>query len=63
MSTHCSDVTDDKTFPAAAPPYFSLVYIYYVLANLTVVYVFNFVDRQLLVILQEPIKAEPSLQS
>lgn len=33
----------------------------YVLGTLTLVYVFNFLDRQLLVILQEPIKAELGL--
>src|SRR6202012_5401623 len=36
----------------------SNVYRNYVLAALTLVYVFNFIDRQLLVILQEPIKKE-----
>ncbi|MGA9574608.1 MAG: MFS transporter, partial [Lysobacterales bacterium] len=34
---------------------------YYVLALLTLVYTFNFIDRQLLVILQEPIKADLGL--
>jgi len=33
-------------------------YKWYVLAILTIVYAFNFIDRQILVILQEPIKAE-----
>ena len=42
-------------------PYSKSFYRYYVLAILTVVYVFNFIDRQLLVILQEPIKAELGL--
>ena len=42
-------------------PYSSSFYRYYVLAILTIVYVFNFIDRQLLVILQEPIKAELGL--
>ena len=41
--------------------YSSPAYRYYVLGVLTVVYVFNFLDRQLLVILQEPIKAELGL--
>jgi MFS family permease len=36
----------------------SLLYRNYVLAMLTLVYVFNFIDRQLLVILQESIKKE-----
>lgn len=40
---------------------FSPPYRLYVLVMLTVVYVFNFLDRQLLVILQEPIKAELGL--
>jgi MFS family permease len=42
-------------------PYENARYRYYVLAVLTVVYAFNFIDRQLLVILQEPIKAELDL--
>jgi len=36
-------------------------YRWYVLAILTIVYAFNFIDRQILVILQEPIKAELGL--
>lgn len=36
-------------------------YKWYVLAMLTIVYTFNFIDRQILVILQEPIKAELGL--
>ncbi len=44
-----------------ATPYESGLYRYYVLFILTAVYVFNFIDRQLLVILQEPIKAELNL--
>src|ERR1700744_5937723 len=39
----------------------SVLYRNYVLAMLTLVYVFNFVDRQLLVILQEAIKKELQL--
>lgn len=50
-----NDVQETRT------PYSSGLYRYYVLAILTIVYVFNFVDRQLLVILQEPIKAELGL--
>ena len=42
-------------------PYAKVGYRYYVLAVLTLVYTFNFIDRQLLVILQEPIKAELGL--
>ena len=47
-------MTDDSKFDSA--PYRG-----YVLGILTLVYVFNFLDRQLLVILQEPIKAELGL--
>ena len=36
----------------------SNLYRNYVLVMLTLVYVFNFIDRQVLVILQEPIKKE-----
>ncbi len=36
-------------------------YKWFALAILTVVYAFNFIDRQILVILQEPIKAELGL--
>ena len=36
-------------------------YKWFVLAILTVVYAFKFIDRQILVILQEPIKAELGL--
>ena len=43
------------------PPSPSNRYRNYVLAMLTVVYVFNFIDRQLLVILQESIKADLDL--
>ncbi|MFV0515066.1 MAG: MFS transporter, partial [Jhaorihella sp.] len=41
--------------------YHSKSYRYYVLAVLMVTYIFNFVDRQILAILQEPIKAELGL--
>ena len=47
--------------PAGKTPYERVAYRYYVLAVLTLVYAFNFIDRQLLVILQEPIKAELDL--
>ena len=36
-------------------------YRWLVLVVLTIVYTFNFIDRQILVILQEPIKAELGL--
>ena len=45
----------------SSPSEESSMYRNYVLAMLTLVYVFNFVDRQLLVILQESIKKELSL--
>lgn len=48
-------------FSAEHTPYEKASYRYYVLAVLTLVYAFNFIDRQLLVILQEPIKAELGL--
>jgi predicted MFS family arabinose efflux permease len=40
---------------------YSSAYKRFVLIMLTIVYAFNFIDRQLLVILQEPIKAEMGL--
>lgn len=42
-------------------PDYSAGYKRFVLVMLTIVYAFNFVDRQILVILQEPIKAEMGL--
>lgn len=52
----------DKTAPGAADTLYAKPrYRYYALAVLTLVYTFNFIDRQLLVILQEPIKAELGL--
>ena len=46
---------------AQAPDYARPSYRNYVLGVLTLVYIFNFLDRQLLVILQEPIKQELGL--
>ena len=46
---------------APGTPYEKTGYRYYVLAILTFVYTFNFIDRQLLVILQEPVKADLGL--
>jgi MFS family permease len=46
---------------AQSTPYEKPQYRYYVLGVLTLVYAFNFIDRQLLVILQEPVKAELGL--
>src|ERR1700761_509105 len=44
--------------PPTQPANTSTLYRNYVLFMLTIVYVFNFIDRQLLVILQESIKKE-----
>lgn len=52
---------EDRTAAAANTPYADSRYRCYVLAVLTVVYAFNFIDRQLLVILQEPVKADLGL--
>ena len=43
------------------PAYLRPAYRWYVLALLTLVYTFNFIDRQLVVILQEQIRADLSL--
>ncbi len=48
----------DSTPEAAEIETTSRAYRYYTLAILTSVYIFNFIDRQILVILQEDIKAE-----
>ena len=55
-----TDVSSDITVPPAAEetPYAKKSYRYFVLGVLTLVYALNFVDRQLLVILQEQIKLE-----
>jgi predicted MFS family arabinose efflux permease len=53
------DKTVGKQSPALA--YEKTGYRYYVLALLTLGYVFSFVDRQILAILQDPIKAELGL--
>ncbi len=55
-----------EEIPATAPrpeanPYRSTAACWYALGLLTIVYTFNFIDRQLLAILQEAIKAELSL--
>ena len=44
--------------PHDAPPEVGGPYAYYVLAVLFVVYVFNFIDRQILAILLQPIKED-----
>lgn len=52
----------DHSEPSAQPePKYSKGYTQYVLGVLVVVYVFNFVDRQILAILAEPIKLELGL--
>lgn len=52
---------DDAAQEASNTPYEKPGYRGYVLAILTLVYAFNFIDRQLLVILQEPVKADLGL--
>ncbi|KGE03482.1 spinster family MFS transporter [Pseudohaliea rubra] len=52
MTTQNNNVRDDN---------FSSRYRRFVLVMLTIVYAFNFIDRQILVILQEPIKADMGL--
>jgi hypothetical protein len=47
--------------PPETPASESVRYRWTVLVMLTLVYTFNFIDRQILVILQEPIKAELGL--
>ncbi|MEM1154060.1 MAG: MFS transporter [Pseudomonadota bacterium] len=51
-------MADDRT---AVPDDFSPGYKRFALALLTAVYALNFIDRQILVVLQEPIKAEMAL--
>ena len=53
--------TESDTTTATLNPYSSSKSAYYALGLLTVVYSFNFIDRQLLAILQEAIKEELSL--
>ncbi len=59
MSTEASQ--DSAVHPPVHNPYASRKSAYYALGVLTVVYSFNFIDRQLLAILQEAIKDELSL--
>lgn len=56
-----SDAAGQITPDSADNPYRSSKKCWYALCLLTVVYSFNFIDRQLLAILQESIKAELSL--
>ncbi len=50
-----------NNLPATDVDDYSPAYQRFVLLMLTAVYAFNFIDRQILVILQEPIKAEMGL--
>jgi predicted MFS family arabinose efflux permease len=65
MSLQNTAPTDElvptKLQPQTTDRYSSPKYQYYVLFILTIVYTFNFVDRQLLAILAEPIKQDLSL--
>ncbi|MEM6605723.1 MAG: MFS transporter, partial [Pseudomonadota bacterium] len=62
MSTPDADLAGDATSSAAPQnPYASKKACYYALGLLTIVYAFNFIDRQLLAILQESIKADLEL--
>ncbi|MEM1144695.1 MAG: MFS transporter [Pseudomonadota bacterium] len=62
MSTPDADLAGDATSSAALQnPYASKKACYYALGLLTIVYAFNFIDRQLLAILQESIKADLEL--
>ncbi|REJ72124.1 MAG: MFS transporter, partial [Proteobacteria bacterium] len=55
-------MTQDSSSTAPKPsPNQSSNYKWFVLGILTLVYTFNFIDRQILVILQEPIKADLGL--
>ena len=51
-----------KNLPGKEDQDYSAGYKRFVLVMLTIVYAFNFIDRQILVILQEPIKAEMGLR-
>ena len=53
--------TDTPTTKAPENPYSTASSRYYALGLLTIVYAFNFIDRQLLAILQDSIKADLSL--
>ncbi len=55
------DLSVDKSVEADKPEVLTTSYRYYALGVLTFVYIFNFIDRQILVILQESIKADLGL--
>ncbi len=56
-----SETQADPALPASDPPGSSKAYANYVLAVLTIVYVLNFLDRQIITILAEDIKADLGL--
>ena len=62
MPPTSQEETPDQNSPVSqshdAPPEVGGPYAYYVLAVLFVVYVFNFIDRQILAILLQPIKED-----
>lgn len=60
MEIHNSSEKSDL-HTASAPIVYSAGYVRYVVGILTVVYVFNFMDRQILSILMQPIKLEMQL--
>lgn len=59
--TKATLITPKSSHQEGKPSPFSKRYSHYVLFILTVVYVFNFIDRQILVILQESIKKDLGL--
>src|SRR5687768_1651922 len=58
MPPHVSDLQDTPERPPRPPEEIGGTYARYVLGVLVVVYVFNFVDRQILSILAEHIKKD-----
>ena len=61
MSDGVTNKNENKKPPAEDSETLTTNYRYYALAMLTFVYIFNFIDRQILVILQEDIKLELGL--
>ncbi|MSP43525.1 MAG: MFS transporter [Alphaproteobacteria bacterium] len=60
-SPELSPAATGPVAPGAAPSALRKPYVNYVLGVLTLVYVFNFIDRQILSILMQPIKEEMQL--
>ena len=60
VSCGCT-ITTIKATTVTTNPYASRKKAYYALVLLTIVYSFNFIDRQLLAILQESVKADLDL--